>query len=201
MSVRSGSGKCFNSRRPLASKTTRSTPVAFAEYSAKFTPLPSQVAPSGYGRPGQTTLGILTQHFRGRAQGARNASFHRSIERVALLGVEFAFMLSRPTFQPLGGAFLPADSERQRQRQRDRREDDQEALSNDVAEPELVERDEDDEHENRPEREPAQERRVGERDVLAVGRHRRTHKPREIGAERKDDDRDDHSGNEQEHTS
>src|SRR6266480_2660581 len=161
MSVRSASGKCFNSRRPLASKTTRSTPVAFAEYSAKFTPPPSQVAPSGYGRPGQTTLGIVTQHFRGRAQGARNASFHRLIERVALLGVEFAFMLSRPTFQPLGSAFLPADSERQR----DRREDDQEALSNDVAEPELVERDKHDEHENRPEREPAQGRRIVVRDV------------------------------------
>src|SRR6266576_4242925 len=174
MSVRSASGKCFNSRRPLASNTTRSTPVAFAEYSAKFTPPPSQVAPSGYGRPGQTTLGIVTQHFRGRAQGARNASFHRSIERVALLGVEFAFMLPRPTFQPLGGAFLPADSERQRQRQSDRREDDQEALSNDVAEPELVERDKHDEHENRPERESAQEQRIGERDVLAIGGHRRS---------------------------
>src|SRR5437660_2134625 len=92
-----------------------------------------------------------------------------AIERVALLGVEFAFMLSRPAFQPLGGAFLPADSERQRQRQSDGRKEYQKTLPNDVAEAKLIERDEDDEHENRPEREPAQERRVGERDVLAIG--------------------------------
>jgi len=33
-----------------------STLVAFSEYSAKLVPLPSQVAPKGYGRPGQTRI-------------------------------------------------------------------------------------------------------------------------------------------------
>src|ERR671938_590445 len=33
-----------------------STPVAFSENMAKFTPSPSQVAPSGYGWPGQTRI-------------------------------------------------------------------------------------------------------------------------------------------------
>src|SRR5262245_44428776 len=33
-----------------------STPVAFSENSAKFTPDPSQVAPSGYGLPGHTFI-------------------------------------------------------------------------------------------------------------------------------------------------
>ena len=36
----------------------KSTRVAFSEYRAKFTPLPFQVAPSGYGRPGQTRIFI-----------------------------------------------------------------------------------------------------------------------------------------------
>src|SRR5438874_9031553 len=39
------------SRRPCASKRHSSTLVAVAESSAKFTPRPSQVAPSGWGRP------------------------------------------------------------------------------------------------------------------------------------------------------
>src|SRR5579885_2291842 len=33
-----------------------STPVAFSEKSAKLTPAPSHVAPSGYGCPGQTFI-------------------------------------------------------------------------------------------------------------------------------------------------
>src|SRR5437764_5721229 len=39
------------SRRPCSSKRHSSTLVAVAENSAKFTPSPSQVAPSGWGRP------------------------------------------------------------------------------------------------------------------------------------------------------
>src|ERR1700676_17851 len=42
------------SRRPRGSKTHSSTRSAFALKSAKFTPLPSHVAPSGYGRPAST---------------------------------------------------------------------------------------------------------------------------------------------------
>src|ERR1700681_3781936 len=42
------------SRRPRASNTHSSTRSAFALKSAKFTPLPSHVAPSGYGRPAST---------------------------------------------------------------------------------------------------------------------------------------------------
>src|SRR5262245_3932334 len=39
-----------------ASKRQSSTASAFSEKIAKFTPLPSQVAPGGYGRPCQTRM-------------------------------------------------------------------------------------------------------------------------------------------------
>src|SRR5579862_8413621 len=46
------------SRRPESSKRHNSTFSACSENKAKFTPSPSQVAPSGYGLPGQTIAGV-----------------------------------------------------------------------------------------------------------------------------------------------
>src|SRR5919201_876212 len=50
----------------LSSNRQSSTPVAFSEKRAKFTPEPSQIAPSGYGRPGRfltlddRSFGVMT---------------------------------------------------------------------------------------------------------------------------------------------
>src|SRR5438046_436685 len=43
----------------MLSKRQRSTEVAFSEKIAKLTPLPSQVAPSGYGYPNQIFTGVI----------------------------------------------------------------------------------------------------------------------------------------------
>src|SRR5580658_6513785 len=47
-----------DSRRVRLSYRQSSTRVAFSEYSAKLTPVPSQVAPNGCGLPGRTILSI-----------------------------------------------------------------------------------------------------------------------------------------------
>src|SRR4051794_6246646 len=55
MSVCSGKGMVSDSTSASReSKRQSSTRVACSENSAKFTPTPSHVAPSGYGAPGQT---------------------------------------------------------------------------------------------------------------------------------------------------
>src|SRR5438045_2117856 len=43
----------------MLSKRQRSTEVAISEKIAKLTPLPSQVAPSGYGYPNQIFTGVM----------------------------------------------------------------------------------------------------------------------------------------------
>src|SRR5262245_51249495 len=50
---------------PCESKTHSSTFVACAEKSAKFTPLPSHVAPLGYGRPSRTRESLISGAFLG----------------------------------------------------------------------------------------------------------------------------------------
>src|SRR5689334_6316959 len=50
--------RCDSDCSSTESKRQSSTFVAFSENSAKFTPMPSQVAPSGSGWPGQTRIGI-----------------------------------------------------------------------------------------------------------------------------------------------
>src|SRR5262245_21503822 len=50
---------------PSESKTHSSTFVACAEKSAKFTPLPSHVAPLGYGRPSRTRESLISGAFMG----------------------------------------------------------------------------------------------------------------------------------------
>src|SRR5580765_3787349 len=58
MLVRSVSGTVSDSVvASSVSKRQSSTFVACSENSAKFTPEPSQVAPSGYGDPGQALIG------------------------------------------------------------------------------------------------------------------------------------------------
>src|SRR4051794_20805618 len=111
MSVRSGSMKRFSSRRPVESKTTSSTACACAEYSAKLTPSPSHVAPSGYGRPGHTTVGVITRA--GLEQTDRRARYAGSTQpRRSRLFARFLFVLARPAFEPIGRPFLAADTER-----------------------------------------------------------------------------------------
>src|SRR2546423_1338909 len=58
--VRSVSWTRSISRRPLVSNKQSSTRSACSEYRAKLTPAPSQVAPSGCGRPLRTVLGVTT---------------------------------------------------------------------------------------------------------------------------------------------
>src|SRR5215207_5986761 len=58
------------SRRPCWSKRQSSTPVAFAENRAKFTPFPSKVAPSGAGLPSsiRNMLFLVDENRRDGAQ-------------------------------------------------------------------------------------------------------------------------------------
>src|SRR5690348_14218202 len=179
MSVRSGNSKRFNSRRPLGSKMTSSTAFAWAEYSAKFTPSPSHVAPSGYGRPGHTSVGVIMRE----PIRCRSCCGGSTQPRRSRLFACFLFVLARPAFEPVGRPLLAADSEREGKPEGERGEDDQEALSNDVAETELIERGQHDEYEHCPEREPTDGGGIGERDALAIGGDRGTDEAREICAE------------------
>src|SRR6185437_2297395 len=57
--VCSGNFTTSGFRSSLEEKRQSSTAVAASEYSAKFTPEPSHVAPCGYGLPGRTVRAIL----------------------------------------------------------------------------------------------------------------------------------------------
>src|SRR4051794_9526462 len=70
-SVRSPSSTRSTSRRPFGSHRHSSTRSAFFENTAKLTPPPSQVAPSGYGRPRQTVLGA-TKERAGASMGGES---------------------------------------------------------------------------------------------------------------------------------
>src|SRR5437588_8387816 len=52
--------RTFSWRASILSKRQRSTDVAASEKSAKFTPLPSHVAPSGYGKPSQVFTEVIS---------------------------------------------------------------------------------------------------------------------------------------------
>jgi hypothetical protein len=47
---------------PSSATKHSSTFVATSEKSAKFTPVPSKVAPNGYGRPGHISILLLLHH-------------------------------------------------------------------------------------------------------------------------------------------
>src|SRR5438477_8068143 len=51
--------RTFSFGASMLSNKQRSTPVACSEKIAKLTPLPSQVAPSGYGFPGQVSTVVI----------------------------------------------------------------------------------------------------------------------------------------------
>src|SRR3979411_2948611 len=51
--------RIFSWGASMLSKRQRSTEVAISEKIAKLTPLPSQVAPSGYGYPSQIFTGVM----------------------------------------------------------------------------------------------------------------------------------------------
>src|SRR5260370_33028472 len=80
------------SRRPLGSKRKSSTRSACSENSAKFTPSPSQVAPSGCGSPRQTavfepftkTPGGMNPSERGRDTNDRTEEDGRGREPIAI---------------------------------------------------------------------------------------------------------------------
>src|SRR5437667_2219545 len=52
--------RTFSWRASILSKRQISTDVAASEKSAKFTPLPSHVAPSGYGKPSQVFTEVIS---------------------------------------------------------------------------------------------------------------------------------------------
>src|SRR5436190_20076900 len=95
-------------RRPLGSNRQRSTRSACSEKSPKLTPSPSQVAPSGYGLPGQTAVdgfvetglvAALTLH-RVVSRGPLRAVCHRSSEHRLRLTSRSRLLLdamARPT--------------------------------------------------------------------------------------------------------
>ena len=86
------------SRRPWASNRHSSTLVALAENSAKLTPAPSQVAPSGCGDPGSTRSFVMglrrapTRHARRRRGERRQGQRQRGRPAVPgrRLGVDAA---------------------------------------------------------------------------------------------------------------
>src|SRR4029450_10018504 len=101
-----------SSRRPAASKRPKSTPSACSENSPKLTPSPSQWAPRGSGRPGQTAVIGFTSERRRRVSGRRLV----------------VVLVARPPFEELRRLLLSAESERERQTQRDGGDDDEERL-------------------------------------------------------------------------
>src|SRR5436853_2636046 len=81
-SVRSRSSTRSISRRPRGSNRHSSTRSAFLEKSAKFTPAPSHVAPSGCARPRQTVLRATTD----RAGASTEAAAYAGMASAALHG-------------------------------------------------------------------------------------------------------------------
>jgi hypothetical protein len=92
-----------------------------------------------------------------------------------------------------------AKAERQRQAQRNSRDQNQECLADDIAQAELVERDQNDEHEDRVHRQAAQQRCVPVADVAQVGRDGHADESREVRAKRKQQHGDHHARNKQQY--
>src|SRR5437763_5006366 len=94
-SVRSRSSTRSISRRPRGSKRHSSTRSACLEKSAKLTPAPSHVAPSGCARPRQTVLGA-TRDRAGASTGGE--SLRRNgldrLRQVAAVGAPAAIALA-----------------------------------------------------------------------------------------------------------
>src|SRR5262249_42649638 len=61
-----------------------STLVACSENRAKLTPAPSQVAPRGYGRPGQTRMGVTPSERMGHRPESRYAHARAGVEKEQL---------------------------------------------------------------------------------------------------------------------
>src|SRR3954470_21079000 len=70
-SVRSRTSTRSSSRRPRGSNRHSSTRSACLEKSAKLTPAPSHVAPSGYARPRHTVLGATRERAGASTGGER----------------------------------------------------------------------------------------------------------------------------------
>src|SRR5262245_14896997 len=107
----------WSSLRPLASNRHSSTLSACSENSAKLTPSPSQLAPSGLGAPRHTAPRRLS-------------------------ALRWLRSMGPPLLEPPGGPVLSADAEGERQPEYHAREQDQEGLPDDVAaDGHLVQRD------------------------------------------------------------
>src|SRR5437773_8728335 len=115
-----------SSRRPIASKMQRSTASPCSENSAKLTPAPSQWAPHGYGRPGQTSvIGFIEA---GGAMPPQRSSEHRLHHPLARGFPVVA--TAGPPLDKLGGPPLTAEAKADRERKGDRCDDDEERLAN-----------------------------------------------------------------------
>src|SRR5437763_2864451 len=109
-SVRSRSSTRSISRRPRGSNRQSSTRSAFLEKSAKFTPAPSQVAPSGCARPRQTVLGA-TKYRAGASTGGLSLR-RNGVRRLRQIQ---PFGRQRPSFCRKASALSTSAGERREQ--------------------------------------------------------------------------------------
>src|SRR5438874_13834600 len=87
MSVCSGSAiRCDSLVASAESNRHSSTLVPCSEKSAKFTPSPSQVAPSGYGLPGQTISSLCLSNETSREEYGGRAAVPANLLRLAETG-------------------------------------------------------------------------------------------------------------------
>src|SRR3954466_14358639 len=94
-SVRSRTSSRSISRRPRGSKRQSSTRSACFEKSAKLTPPPSHVAPSGCARPRQTVLGATMDRARASTGGVRlRRNAFRWLYQVAAVRTPAAILLA-----------------------------------------------------------------------------------------------------------
>src|SRR5258707_8581318 len=94
-SVRSRTSSRSISRRPRGSNRQSSTRSACLEKSAKLTPAPSQVAPSGYARPRQTVLGATRDRAGASTGGVRlRRNALRRLDQVAAVGAPATVLLA-----------------------------------------------------------------------------------------------------------
>src|SRR4051812_29088573 len=148
------------SRRPFASNRHNSTRSACLENSAKLTPWPSHVAPSGYGWPGQTAvIEVFISSFSReplRLTVTADASRHpvhvtplRAAGQVLDAGMLVTAISRPPALEQVGGPFAAAETEGEREREHHAAEQDEKGVAHDLAaDLHLLERDQHDERED-----------------------------------------------------
>src|SRR5881394_1519031 len=131
-SVRSRISTRSISRRPRGSKRHSSTRSACFEKSAKLTPPPSHVAPSGYARPRQTVLGATMDRAGASTGGVRlRRNAFRRLHQVAAVRAPTAVLL--PLHRVVGHAHHVEEALRRAEGLLHRRRDELERLLRVVA--------------------------------------------------------------------